>query len=81
MQKVAVVTGGSSGIGKSAAEYLAAQGCLVYEFSRREAPEGAVRHIPADVTDEESVTRAVEQVIREAGRIDILLNNRGGSWR
>ena len=77
MQKVAVVTGGSSGIGKSAAEYLAAQGCLVYEFSRREAPEGAVRHIPADVTDEESVTRAVEQVIREAGRIDILLNNAG----
>lgn len=77
MDKVAVVTGGSSGMGKYAAEYLSKMGCTVYELSRRGTDCGSVRHITADVTDEESVNMAVTQVIREAGHIDILLNNAG----
>ena len=77
MTKTAIVTGGSSGIGRAAAEYLAARGCTVYEFSRSGVDHGPVRHITADVTDETSVTAAVERVIVETGRVDILVNNAG----
>ncbi len=77
MGKIAIVTGGSSGIGAAAAEYLAAHGCTVYELSRRGEDRGAVHHITADVTDEASVAEAVQTVLSAEGRIDILLNNAG----
>ena len=77
MGKVAIVTGGSSGIGRAAAEYLAAHGCTVYEFSRSGEDNGAIRHITADVTDEDSVRTAVKAVMDAEGRIDILVNNAG----
>lgn len=76
-QMVAVVTGGSSGIGKFTAQALAEKGCRVYEFSRRESQTPGVCHIFCDVAEEEQVRAAVGQVIREAGRIDILVNNAG----
>ena len=77
MSKIAVVTGGTSGIGRETALYLTQNGCTVYELSRRAEGVEGLRHISADVTDEESVRRAVEQILREAGRIDILVNNAG----
>ena len=77
MGKIAIVTGGSSGIGRAAADALARAGCTVYEFSRRGEDREGVRHVTADVTDETSVTRAVEQVLAAEGRIDILVNNAG----
>jgi NAD(P)-dependent dehydrogenase (short-subunit alcohol dehydrogenase family) len=77
MGKIAIVSGGSSGIGRCAAEYLASHGCTVYEFSRRGQDSGAVKHVTADVTDEASVNAAVERVLEEEGRIDILVNNAG----
>ena len=78
MGQVAIVTGGSSGIGAAAAEYLAAHGCTVYEFSRHEKSGSAsVHHVTADVTDEASVAVAVQSVLDAEGRIDILLNNAG----
>ena len=79
MRPVAIVTGGSSGIGAAAAEYLAAHGCTVYEFSRHEKSGGnaSVHHVTADVTDEASVAAAVQSVLDAEGRIDILLNNAG----
>ena len=52
MKKVAIVTGGSSGIGRCAAGALRDAGCIVYEFSRRENPQVGVVHIQADVTDQ-----------------------------
>ncbi len=77
MGKIAIVTGGSSGIGREAARYLRSQGCTVYEFSRRGADRDGIRHVTADVTDETSVNAAVAQVLAAEGRIDILVNNAG----
>lgn len=77
MSKIAVVTGGTSGIGKETALFLAKNGCTVYELSRRAEGVAGLRHISADVTDEASVRRAVEQILQEAGQIDILVNNAG----
>lgn len=77
MSKVAIVTGGSSGIGAAAAQALSKAGCTVYEFSRRDHEAPGVSHISADITDAEQIKNAVEQVIRAEGRIDILVNNAG----
>ena len=77
MAKVAIVTGGSGGIGRCTAAELCKAGCTVYEFSRREKPQEGVVHLSADMTDEAQVHAAVEEVLRREGRIDILVNNAG----
>lgn len=77
MNKVAIVTGGSSGIGRCTAAALNAAGCTVYEFSRRRIPAEGINHIDADVTKEEQVRSAVAEVVAREGRIDILVNNAG----
>lgn len=77
MKKVAVVTGGSSGIGKQTARLLADKGYAVYELSRSGKDEGIIRHITADVTDEEQLKAAFECVFADTGRIDLLVNNAG----
>ena len=51
MSKIAVVTGGTSGIGRETALYLANHDCTVYELSRRAEGVAGLRHISADVTD------------------------------
>ena len=73
---VAIVTGGTSGIGRATARALRAAGCQVYTVSRREADE-ETGHLQADVTDEEAVRRAVERVAELAGGVDILVNCAG----
>ena len=75
--KVAIVTGGSSGIGLCAAEALRAAGCTVYEFSRREFSCNGIQHICVDVTDEVAVQRAIGQIVAQQNRIDILVNCAG----
>ena len=75
--KVALVTGGSSGIGLGAVRALKKAGCAVYVFSRRPFEEPGVTHIPCDVTDEAAVTAAVDRVKALAGRVDILVNCAG----
>ena len=77
MEKVVLLTGGSSGIGRECAIALAASGCRVYEMSRRDAaPEGVV-HIAGDVTSIDDCRRAVAEVVGREGRLDILVNNAG----
>ena len=76
MNKVVILTGGSSGIGRATAELLRAQGCTVYEFSRRPAPSDPW-HMGVDVTDDAAVKAAVDAVYSREGRIDILINNAG----
>lgn len=77
MNKVVLITGGSSGIGLQTAQALAEAGCTVYEMSRKEAKNPGITHISGDVTSDESVQSAVEQVIAAEGRIDVLINNAG----
>ncbi|MBI4987032.1 MAG: oxidoreductase [Rhodocyclales bacterium] len=76
---VALVTGASSGIGAATAERLAEAGYQVFGTSRRAAAAGQRRFemLTLDVTSDESVDALVKEVIRRAGRIDLLVNNAG----
>ena len=78
--RVALVTGASSGIGKAAARALVGAGFTVYGTSRRAAggeKRGGVVFLPLDVTDDASVAGAVREVLDRSGRIDVLVNNAG----
>ena len=77
--KVALVTGASSGIGEATAERFAAAGYQVFGTSRRVAPAGqrSFEMLTLDVTSDRSVEAAVKEVMRSAGRIDVLVNNAG----
>lgn len=77
MEKIAIVTGGSSGIGRAAALSLRKRGLKVYEFSRRDIDTADICHISADVTDEDAVRTAVQTVYEKEGRIDVLVNCAG----
>jgi short-subunit dehydrogenase len=77
--KVALVTGASSGIGEATATRLAAAGYAVYGTSRRGAATGkrAFEMLTLDVTSDASVQAVVSELLRRAGRIDLLVNNAG----
>jgi NAD(P)-dependent dehydrogenase (short-subunit alcohol dehydrogenase family) len=78
--RVALVTGASSGIGEAAARALVSAGFTVYGTSRRATPgekRGEVVFLPLDVTDDASVADAVREVLDRSGRIDVLVNNAG----
>jgi NAD(P)-dependent dehydrogenase (short-subunit alcohol dehydrogenase family) len=77
--KIALVTGASSGIGQATAELLAKAGYTVYGTSRRggDARGRLFEMLALDVTSDESVGAAVEQVMQREGRIDLLVNNAG----
>ena len=77
--KVVLVTGASSGIGAATARRLAEAGYRVFGTSRRAASTGqrGFEMLPLDVTSDQSVEAAVREVVRRAGRIDVLVNNAG----
>src|SRR5258706_10572378 len=77
--KIALVTGASSGIGQATAERLAKAGYKVYGTSRRAGPAGrrSFEMLPLDVTKDESVDAAIQKVMQQDGRIDLLVNNAG----
>jgi NAD(P)-dependent dehydrogenase (short-subunit alcohol dehydrogenase family) len=79
--KVAIVTGISSGIGRSTAVALAGAGFKVFGTVRKAdapVPEG-IERLVLDVRDQASVDAAVSEVQQKAGRIDLLVNNAGGA--
>jgi len=80
---IALVTGGSHGIGYAIAEALAARGAKVTITGRREAPlrEAAERlgcdAVPGDVGDPETAPATVSRILERHGRLDLLVNNAG----
>ena len=79
MSKVVLITGGSSGIGKSVGLFLTQKGYTVYGTSRN--PEKIKDHpfelVALDVIETESITTAINTVISKEGHIDVLINNAG----
>ena len=88
--KVAVVTGGNVGIGQSIARMFLEEGCSVITCSRRDYPsppaaegldgvEGRVVHMTCDVREADQVEAVAQRAVDEFGKLDILINNAGGS--
>jgi len=81
-----LVTGASSGIGEETAKGLLAAGYTVYAGARRvdrmePLAKAGARLLALDVTDDGSMTAAVDKIVKETGRIDVLVNNAGyGSY-
>jgi NAD(P)-dependent dehydrogenase (short-subunit alcohol dehydrogenase family) len=89
-RRVALVTGAASGIGRAAAEQLAARGCAVAVIDRDEpgghetvsriaGAGGSASFFAADVADEGAVEKTIAAVVAHYGRLDAALNNAGTS--
>lgn len=82
MNKVILVTGASSGIGKISALHLIKEGHTVYGAARRldkmqDIVAAGGHAIEMDITDSEQIKNAVAKVLEEQGKIDVLFNNAG----
>jgi NAD(P)-dependent dehydrogenase (short-subunit alcohol dehydrogenase family) len=75
--RVAIVTGGASGIGRATVARLAAAGFLVAVLDLGETDSEAKLALRTDVTDPSEVERAVGRIVEAFGRIDVLVNNAG----
>ena len=86
--KVALVTGGGTGIGRATAVELARTGAKVVVCGRRPEPLEAVQAelgedclaVPTDVRESEQVVALVDRALEHFGRIDVLVNNAGGQF-
>ena len=77
VKKVCVITGGTSGIGLCTAQAMLEKGYTVYELSRRAEGAPGMKHIMADVTKEETLAAAVQEILKQEDHIDVLINNAG----
>ena len=76
--KIAIITGGGSGIGKATKDLLRSNGCTVYNIDLSSTKEELREHFVAcDVRDRYGIKRAVDAVSAKAGRIDFLFANAG----
>lgn len=87
--KIAVITGGGSGIGRATAKLFASEGArvVIAEINEAQAREvaqeigTAATALPTDVTDEHSVAALFAQVQAQFGKLDILVSNAGRPWQ
>jgi NAD(P)-dependent dehydrogenase (short-subunit alcohol dehydrogenase family) len=85
-KQVILITGASAGMGKEFAKQLLQDGHIVYGAARRldkmnDLRQLGVRVLAMDVTDDASMVHAVDVIVKEEGRIDVLVNNAGyGSY-
>ncbi|MEO1009935.1 MAG: oxidoreductase [Bacteroidota bacterium] len=82
MKKIIVITGASSGMGKAFALHLIKKGHTVYGLARRVEKMNDIvmaggKAIAMDITDEAQVENAVNQILKEQGKVDVLINNAG----
>ncbi|WP_400079316.1 SDR family oxidoreductase [Winogradskyella sp. R77965] len=79
MSKVVLITGGSSGIGKSVGEYLQTKGFKVYGTSRNPSnyPKSEFPIVALDVTKSETISNCINTVLKHESQIDVLINNAG----
>ena len=79
MSKVVLITGGSSGIGKSIGEFLSQKGYTVYGTSRapERYPDSKIKLVALDVGDVDSIDKAIATVVEQSKKIDVLINNAG----
>jgi NAD(P)-dependent dehydrogenase (short-subunit alcohol dehydrogenase family) len=75
--KVAIVTGGSSGIGEAISEVFLDNGAIVYVLDVQEQNDNDANYIQCDVSDQGDTQKAMDQVFTNEGKIDILINNAG----
>lgn len=86
MKKVAIITGASSGMGKSTAFNLHEKGFKVYGMARRtekmkDLKDKGIEVVSLDLTKDETIVEAINTVLEKEGRIDVLVNNAGyGSY-
>lgn len=86
MKKVILITGASSGMGKSTAHNLHQKGYKVYGAARRtdkmkDLEKIGVEILQLDLTNDDSIVQAVDAILKKEGRIDVLVNNAGyGSY-
>ena len=85
-ERVAIVTGASSGVGEATARTLAQRGCSVVLAARREnrlrsivqdIGDDIARAVPTDVTSEDEVDSLIDRTVEVFGQLDILVNNAG----
>jgi short-subunit dehydrogenase len=84
ISRAVLITGCSTGIGRATAEHLARTGHLVYATARRaeaiaDLEAAGCRTLALDVTDERSMSDAVERVVAEQSAVGVLVNNAGYS--
>ncbi|HEY3105518.1 MAG TPA: SDR family oxidoreductase [Gaiellaceae bacterium] len=86
--KVALISGGGTGIGRATARELVRTGAQVVICGRREEPLAAVQEelgdaclaIPTDIREPDEVEKLVDRALERFGRIDVLVNNAGGQF-
>ena len=79
MSGVVLITGGSSGLGRSVGIYLQQKGFQVYGTSRdpKKVTDSEFPLVPMDVRSPESILAGVTEILKTSGRIDVLINNAG----
>lgn len=79
MNKVILITGASSGIGKAIGEFLTIKGFVVYGTSRNPLnyKDSKFTLLTLDVSDQNSIKNTVSEIINKEGKLDVLINNAG----